>query len=97
MPRGYGYGAVMGAWILDYLSNWLGEWGELLHSNMSYRSPALIGDVTFLNAKVAAIDHADRSGQPVVAIDVVMTNQRDEVMASGRAEARLPTETLPAE
>jgi len=97
MPRGYGYGAVMGAWILDYLSNWLGEWGELLHSNMSYRSPALIGDVTFVNATIGAVDHSDPSGQPVVAIDLVMTNQRDEVMASGRAEARLPTEELPAE
>jgi hypothetical protein len=97
MPRGYGYGAVMGAWILDYLSNWLGEWGELLHSNMSYRSPALIGDATFLNGEVAAIDYNDASGQPIVAIDVTMTNQRDEVMASGRAEARLPTEELPAE
>jgi len=97
MPRGYGYGAVMGAWILDYLSNWLGEWGELLHSNMSYRSPALIGDVTFLKGRVAEIDYHDPSGQPVAAIDVTMTNQRDEVMASGRAEAKLPTEELPAE
>ena len=43
------------------------------------------------------IDQSDRSGQPVVAIDVVMTNQRGEEMAAGRAEARLPTESLPAE
>ena len=28
MPRGYGYGASMGAWVLDYLANWAGEWGE---------------------------------------------------------------------
>jgi len=96
MPRGYGYGATMGAWILDYLSNWVGEWGDLLHSRMSYRSPALIGDVTFLNARVAEVDYSDRSGQPVCAIDVTMTNQRGEVMASGRAEARLPTEDRPS-
>ena len=34
MPREYGYGASMGAWIIDYLSNWCGEWGTILHSDM---------------------------------------------------------------
>ena len=29
MPRGYGYGASMGAWMLDYLANWAGEWGDV--------------------------------------------------------------------
>ena len=28
MPRGYGYGASMGAWVLDYVAAWAGEWGE---------------------------------------------------------------------
>ena len=28
MPRGYGYGASMGAWILDYVAAWAGEWGD---------------------------------------------------------------------
>ena len=28
MPRAYGYGASMGAWVLDYLTNWAGEWGD---------------------------------------------------------------------
>ena len=64
---------------------------------MSYRSPALIGDVTFLSGRVAEIDYSDPSGQPICAIDVTMTNQREEVMATGRAEARLPTDELPAE
>ena len=27
MPRGYGYGASMGAWVLDYVAAWAGEWG----------------------------------------------------------------------
>jgi len=92
MPRGYGYGAVMGAWILDYITNWLGEWGDVLHSRMSYRSPALIGDVTFLEGAVAAVEHTHPSGRPLVAIDIEMKNQRDEVMAQGRAEALLAAE-----
>ena len=97
MPRGYGYGATMGAWILDYLANWAGEWGEVVHSRMSYRSPALTGDVTTLNAEVAGIAEEQGSGLPIASVDVVMSNQRDEVMASGTAEVRLPAEDRPRE
>jgi acyl dehydratase len=96
MPRGYGYGASMGAWVLDYLAAWAGEWGEVAHSNMQYRSPALTGDVTYLNAEVVELASERATGQPVATLRVVMTNQRDEVMASGQAELRLPTERLPA-
>ena len=52
MPRSYGYGASMGAWILDYLGGWAGEWGQVVHSNCAYRGPAFTGDVTIMNAEV---------------------------------------------
>ena len=95
MPRGYGYGATMGAWILDYLSNWAGEWGEIVHSKMAYRSPALTGDLTYLDGEVTAIDQ--EGALPVATVHVTMTNQRGEEMAVGDAEVRLPTDTLPAQ
>ena len=91
MPRGYGYGATMGAWILDYLTNWAGEWGDVLHSKMSYRSPALVGDVTYLNGEVTEMGFDPESGDPVATVSVTMTNQREEIMASGDAEIRLPS------
>jgi acyl dehydratase len=91
MPRGYGYGASMGAWILDYLTNWGGEWGFVTHSNMQYRAPALTGDATFLDGEVTALSHDDRSGQPLAALRLVMTNQDGDVMASGSAEMLLPS------
>jgi hypothetical protein len=94
MPRGYGYGASMGAWIIDYLANWAGEWGDIVHSKMNYRSPALTGDVTYLNGEVTAVER-DPNGQSVATVKVVMTNQREEVMASGEAEVRLPSEQHP--
>ncbi len=96
LPRGYGYGASMGAWVLDYLGNWVGEWGRVLHSRMSYRSPALVGDLTRLNGTVTDIQEQRGSGLPIATVEVVMTNQRDEVMASGEAEIQLPSETEPA-
>jgi acyl dehydratase len=96
VPRGYGYGATMGAWVLDYLGNWVGEWGEVLHSKVVYRSPVFTGDLTCLDGEVAELDHDDPSGQPIARVELTMTNQRGEVLAAGHAEVRLPTETLPA-
>ena len=90
MPRGYGYGASMGAWILDYLANWGGEWSFIRHSNMQYRAPALTGDATFLNGEVLGLDMGDASGRPVATVKVVMTSQDDVVMAIGTAEIELP-------
>ena len=95
MPRGYGYGASMGAWVLDYLANWAGEWCDVVHSRMSYRSPALTGDVTYLRGELARVDWSDPSGRPIACVDVTMANQKGEVMATGTAEVRMPSERLP--
>ncbi|HEY2430150.1 MAG TPA: MaoC family dehydratase N-terminal domain-containing protein, partial [Acidimicrobiales bacterium] len=62
MPRGYGYGASMGAWILDYLANWAGEWATIVHSNAQYRSPALTGDLTSLDGTVTGKEIDPTSG-----------------------------------
>ena len=90
MPRGYGYGASMGAWIIDFLANWGGEWSFIRHSNMQYRAPALTGDVTFINGEVVGLDMSDESGHPVATVKVTMTNQDNAVMAVGNAEILLP-------
>ena len=60
---------------------------------MAYRSPALTGDLTYLDGEVTAIDH--EGPLPIATIHVTMSNQRAEVMALGDAEVRLPTESLP--
>jgi hypothetical protein len=89
MPRGYGYGASMGAWILDYLSGWAGEWGMVVHSNSAYRGPAFTGDITIMTATV--IDKTvDEQGRNVVAVDVKMANQLGTTMATAKAEIELP-------
>lgn len=89
MPRGYGYGASMGAWILDYLAGWAGEWGMVVHSNCAYRGPAFTGDVTLFNATV--IDkRVDDQGRPVVQVDFKMTSQLGATMATAKAEIQLP-------
>jgi hypothetical protein len=89
MPRAYGYGASMGAWILDYLSGWAGEWGMVIHSNCAYRGPAFTGDITIFNAIV--IDKSvDEKGRSVVGVDFKMTTQLGTTMATAKAEIELP-------
>lgn len=95
LPRAYGYGASMGAWMLDYLSNWCGEWSDIIHSKVSYRTPAMTGDLAILNGTVTSVGIDVLTGQPLANVHVVMTNQNDENLAAGYAQIRLPTEHLP--
>jgi hypothetical protein len=89
MPRGYGYGASMGAWLLDYFNGWAGEWGQVVHCNSAYRSPAFTGDATFMTATV--IDKlVDEDGRNVVQVDCKMRDQIGTTMATAKAEIELP-------
>ncbi|HLX87786.1 MAG TPA: hypothetical protein VKR22_04970, partial [Acidimicrobiales bacterium] len=90
MPRGYGYGASMGAWVLDYVSAWAGDRGFIRHSNVQYRFPAFDGDLTLLDAEVTAARHDPMLGATLVTLEVVMTNQDGSVMAKGPVEVELP-------
>jgi acyl dehydratase len=91
MPRGYGYGATMGAWVTDYLTNWAGEWGFLVHVNTQYRNPAFTGDVTYQDGEV--IDKfTDPQGRTIVQVQHIMTNQHGTTMARGVGEIALPAE-----
>lgn len=90
MPRTYGYGASMGAWIIDYLAGWAGEWGEVLHVNSAYRGPALTGEATIMTGTV--IDKlTDEAGKTVVQVDVKMVSHVGSTMATARAEIALPS------
>ena len=90
MPRAYGYGASMGAWITDYLAYWAGQDGFLRHVNTQFRAPAFQGDVTYLDAEVIGRQEGSEFGVPVVELRVVMTNQDGSELARGAAQIELP-------
>jgi len=92
MPRGYGYGASMGAWILDYLGNWAGEWGYVVHSNAQFRSPALTGDLTTLSGTVTGKEVDAATGEHLVEVLFTMMDQHEAIMARGKAKLALPVE-----
>jgi hypothetical protein len=89
MPRGYGYGASMGAWIIDYLAGWAGEWGQVVHVNSAYRGPAFTGEATFLTATVVD-KKVDEEGRNIVQVDVKMASHLGVTMATAKAEIELP-------
>jgi len=91
MPRGYGYGASMGAWIIDYAAAWAGEWGFITHSNSSYRNPAFTGDATFIDGEVIDI-RVERRNHHIAELKIELRNQLDAVMAKAEAVVELPTE-----
>jgi acyl dehydratase len=90
VPRAYGYGASMGAWVLDYASNWAGETGFVSHSNIQYRHPPFVGDVTYLDAYVDEKQSGTRNGDGLVRLMVQMTTHSGVQMARGTVEIRLP-------
>lgn len=90
MPRAYGYGATMGAWVTDYAAFWAGHEGYVRYSNTSYRSPAYEGDVTYLEAEVVDKQLESVWGAPLVKLSLSMTNQDKAVLATGKVDVELP-------
>jgi hypothetical protein len=89
MPRAYGYGASMGAWLLDYMAGWAGEWGRIVHSNAQYRGPAFTGDITIMTGDISG-KMVDGDGRHLVELTCKMANQRGTTMATAKAEIELP-------
>jgi len=90
MPREYGYGASMGAWIIDYLAGWAGEWGQVVHCNSQYRGPAFVGDITVQTGEVVE-KSVDEEGRNLIHIRSKMETQDGTIMATATAEVELPT------
>lgn len=90
LPRGYGYGASMGAWVLDYAAHWAGDHGFVRHSRIQYRFPPFEGDVSLLDAEVVDKREDATLGVHLVTLELVMTNQDGAVLAKGPVEVQLP-------
>jgi hypothetical protein len=92
MPRAYGYGASMGAWVTDYLAGWAGEHGRVVHTDAKYRGPALSGDITIQTAKVVG-KFTDDDGRHLIQVNQTMANQKGGVLCTATAEVELPRKT----
>ena len=91
MPRAYGYGASMGAWVLDTIAAWGGDEALVRHSAVQYRFPPFEGDLTLVDGEVTGVRFDPMLGAHLVTIEVVMTNQDGAVLAKGPVEVQLPS------
>jgi acyl dehydratase len=91
MARGYGYGASMGAWVLDFVAAWGGEWALISHSVAAYRHPAFTGDATFIRGRVTDT-RVERRRRHLATVAVELTNQDDKVLARGTVDVELPAD-----
>lgn len=94
MARGYGYGASMGAWVLDYAAAWAGEWGFITHSVAQYRNPAFTGDATFIRGAVTDKweERRGRRSRFIATLSIELSTQEGAVMAKGTVDVELPVE-----
>jgi len=91
IPRAYNAGATTCAWIVDYAANWAGEAGEVRHVSLQYRSPVLVGDVTYISAKVTALAPDEQPGFDLVTLEVTAVDQNGKTNTRGTATVRLRT------
>ncbi len=90
-PRAYDYGMLRNAWIMQVVTDWMGDDALLVAVDDRITGFNTIGDLTKISGEVADID---RSGEwPEVVIHVSCTNQHDEETAFGSLRVRLPSRT----
>jgi acyl dehydratase len=87
MPRGYGYGASMGAWVIDFAAGWAGEWAEVTEVSSQYRNPAFTGDITIISGEVT--ETWQERGRNLVRLHVDLHNQDDAVLAKADVTVEL--------
>jgi len=88
MPRAYGAGASACAWLIDYVSNWVGEEGAITRCKVQYRNPILVGDLTFVSGEVTGAS-LEADGAMLVELSLKTENQDGKPGAVGTATARL--------
>ena len=91
MPRPFGYGASMSAYMLDHVANWAGERASIVHSSLQYRKPVLAGDMTYVDGTVVDVQRESEADHGYVTVDVEMTSQGAKVLGGGPITVRLPS------
>jgi acyl dehydratase len=94
-PRAYDYGMLRNAWLLQMVTDWMGDDAVLVAVDDRITGFNTLGDLTRLTGRVTGVEQTPTSdGWPEVLLDVECTNQRDEVTARGALRVRLPSRRL---
>ena len=76
-------GPLQGDWLVQVVTNWLGDDGELVEFEYSNRRMSVVGELLTAGGTVTAIDGSE------VGIDLFIRNADGEVTTPGKALVRL--------
>jgi acyl dehydratase len=88
LPGAYDLGPERCSWLIQVVTDWMGDNGFLAMIDAQYRKFNFMGDVTWIRGTVT--DKFEKDGKAYVRCAVESINHRDEISAKGIAEAELP-------
>ena len=91
LPGAYDVGPERCSWLIQGVTDWMGDAGRIARIEARYHKFNYMGDVTWVRGKVT--DKFERDGTAMVRCAVECVNHRDEVSATATAEAELPRRT----
>jgi acyl dehydratase len=89
MPGAYDQGWMRVNWMGHLVTNWMSDWGFVRKLEVRLALPNLVGDVTWLKAKVSR--RFIENGEHLVELECRGENQRKERNMEGSAIVRLPS------
>jgi acyl dehydratase len=92
VPYMYDVGAQRQQWLIQHLTNWIGDEGWLKTCFAEYRRFVYLSDVVWLKGKVTK-KYVDDAGESCVDIETWAENQRGENVMPGHSTVILPSKT----
>jgi acyl dehydratase len=86
LPGAYDVGMERASWILQLVTDWMGDDADLLTFDVQFRKFNYLGDVTRCKGTVTVADPTTN----VVSCEAWSENHRGEITARGTAKVRLP-------
>ncbi len=92
-PMAYDYGVMRENYLYQYLTDWAGDDGIVLHVHDEIRKFNYIGDTQMVTGEVTGV--RQEQGQNLVDVEVRFTNQRGDETVKATAVIALPHGTTP--
>ncbi len=90
VPFCYDAGAERQSWLINLLTNWMGDDGWIKRNYAEYRRFVYLSDAVWLKGKVVK-KYMDENGEPCVDIETSAINQRGENTMPGHSTVILPS------
>jgi len=87
LPGAYDLGIERLSWMIQLVTDWIGDAGFLSRIECQYRKFNYMGDVTYCRGSV--VEKFEKDGKKMVRLGLDTINQRDEVTTVATAEAEL--------